>query len=218
MYKTELQSGLKKQIIIPFGEVKLEGLLQIPEESNSIVIFAHGSGSSHLSPRNMYVAECLHESKLGTLLIDLLSQQEDEFYQSRFNIKLLTERLIKISNWVLEQPELRDLKIGYFGASTGAASALIAAAKMGNLIKAIVCRGGRVDLADSYLTSIKSPVLLIVGGKDSELITLNELAYEKIKAPKRLDIIPNATHLFEEPTALEEVSELSAEWFVKHLS
>lgn len=204
------------QIPISGGKA-LEGNLIIPDKIKSLVIFAHGSGSSRLSPRNIFVADVLNKAGIATLLFDLLTEEEDSIYQTRFNINLLTERLLIATEWIKQQERMKRLNIGYFGASTGAASALIAAAHIGEDIKAVVSRGGRPDLAGKYLIEVMSPTLLIVGGNDEQVIELNETAYEKIPAKKDLKIIPGATHLFEESGTLEEVARLAAAWFKKYL-
>lgn len=209
--------GEGKQVKILADSVKLEGILTIPEEALSLVIFAHGSGSSRLSPRNRYVAEVLQKSGMGTLLFDLLTSEEDEIYENRFDIPLLTERLKAATAWTRGQAETSRLKIGYFGASTGTAVALVAAADFGEEIKAIVSRGGRPDLAMKALEKVLAPTLLIVGGEDHVVIELNKMAYEIIKSEKQLKIIPGATHLFEEPGALEAASRVATEWFKKYL-
>ncbi len=201
---------------VQLQDVTLEGNLLIPPGAKGLVIFAHGSGSSRLSPRNQFVAEHLRESDLGTLLIDLLVPKEDRV-EERFNIELLAKRLVGITEWLRKQPEVRGLKIGYFGASTGAAAALIAAAgdpKIG----AVVSRGGRPDLAAGALPKVKAPTLLIVGGDDAPVIEMNQQAYELLGCVKDLQIVPGATHLFEEAGTLEQVARLAELWFVKHLS
>jgi len=202
---------------IPADSVFLEGTLDVPRDVQALAIFAHGSGSSRHSRRNIYVAEVLREAGLGTLLFDLLTREEDTIYENRFDIPLLARRLTAATLWIKEQPQTKKLKIGYFGASTGAAAALIAAADPGVEIGAIVSRGGRPDLAEKALEYVKAPTLLIVGGDDHIVIQLNQLAYNLIKAEKELQIIPGASHLFEEPGALEQVARLAAEWFRKHL-
>ena len=202
---------------IPVDSTRLEGSLAIPGQSKGLVIFAHGSGSSRFSPRNNYVAQVLRQAGIGTLLMDLLTQQEDSAYETRFNIDLLTERLLLATRWVQEQPRTKDLKIGYFGASTGAAAALKAAAIEGSKIGAVVSRGGRPDLAGEALTRVQAPTLLIVGGRDTVVLQLNREALAKLKGKKELVIIPGATHLFEEPGALEEVARLATEWFKQYL-
>lgn len=195
----------------------LEGMLNIPENAKGVVLFAHGSGSGRFSPRNNFVANVLQEGTLGTLLIDLLTKQEDEIYETRFNIDLLTERLIVIVDWLKKQPETKNLPIGLFGASTGAAAALEVAAARGEEIKAIVSRGGRPDLAISVLGKVVSPTLIIVGGNDFGVIELNQEAFDLLNCTKNFQIVPHATHLFEEPGTLEEVSRLAKNWFEKYL-
>lgn len=208
---------MEKLIHVKHAQVVMEGMLKIPQNAQGIVLFAHGSGSSRFSPRNNFVADVLNEGGLGTLLIDLLSRQEDEIYQTRFDIGLLTERLTMVIQWLKKQPETQNLSIGLFGSSTGAAAALQAAAAMGEKIKAVVSRGGRPDLAMTVLDSVTAPTLFIVGGNDFGVIELNQEAYEKIISPKKFEIIPNATHLFEEPGCLEEVARLAKDWFKKYL-
>ncbi|NCO67725.1 MAG: hydrolase [Nitrospirae bacterium CG_4_10_14_0_8_um_filter_41_23] len=206
----------ERQVKIPVDSVKLEGILTIPKDAIVLVIFAHGSGSSRLSPRNRFVAGVLQKAGMGTLLFDLLTTKEDEVYENRFNIPLLTGRLKAATLWVKGQPETANLKIGYFGASTGTAVALVAAADFGKEIKAIVSRGGRPDLAKDAIGKVIAPILLIAGGEDHVVIELNKKAYDMVKAKKQMKIIPGATHLFEEPGALEEVARLAAEWFKKY--
>lgn len=207
---------------IPLGKIKLDGELIIPPKAQGLVLFAHGSGSSRFSPRNQFVARVLREHQLGTLLIDLLTPEEEEVdeitREIRFNIDLLAERLIGITNWLLKDPRTQQLGIGYFGSSTGAAAALIAAAKIGKPIAAVVSRGGRPDLADRYLSQVTAPTLLIVGGADTVVIELNQKAYEILLCEKKYEIVPRATHLFEEPGALDQVANLASQWFVKFLS
>ena len=207
----------EKHVKIPVDSVKLVGILTIPKDTQALVIFAHGSGSSRLSPRNMFVAGVLQKAGIGTLLFDLLTAKEDEVYENRFDIPLLTGRLKAATLWAGEQPETAKLKIGYFGASTGTAVALVAAADFGKEIKAIVSRGGRPDLAKDALGKVITPTFLIIGGEDQVVIGLNKKAYDLIEAEKQVKIIPGATHLFEEPGALEEVARLAAEWFKKYL-
>ncbi len=197
--------------------VRLEGTLALPQGAKAAVIFAHGSGSGRFSPRNRYVAQVLNAAGIGTLLFDLLTRDEDSAYENRFNIALLTERLKAVTRWLKDQPRSSGLSIGYFGASTGAAAALWAAADLGPEIKAVVSRGGRPDMAEGVLGKVQSPTLLIVGGYDDIVIKLNREAFEFLKTEKELKIIPGATHLFEEPGALEEVARLAAAWFTKHL-
>jgi putative phosphoribosyl transferase len=202
---------------IPVNGIKLEGSLIIPSKARGVVLFAHGSGSSRHSPRNNFVAQTLQSSGIGTLLMDLLTRQEDTVYETRFDIDLLTWRLERATQWLMEQPHSRSLEVGYFGASTGAAAALNAAATFGTAIGAVVSRGGRPDLAMSALPQVQSPTLLIVGGLDDVVIDLNRKAYEELKAEKHLAVVPGATHLFEEPGTLQEVARLAARWFTKHL-
>lgn len=199
------------------GRVSLEGSLEIPEGAAGVVLFAHGSGSSRHSSRNRYVAEVLREHGFGTLLLDLLTAEEDLDYEMRFDIDLLAGRLTTATKWLQEQEQTRNLALGYFGASTGGAAAIQAAATAGEQVSAIVSRGGRPDLAWDYLDKIKSPILLLVGGYDDVVIELNQKAYEKINSVKSLEIIPGATHLFEEPGALERVAELAAKWFEQYM-
>jgi len=195
----------------------LKGNLALTENAIGMVIFSHGSGSSRLSPRNNFVAEVLQENKLSTLLFDLLTEEEDISLQNRFNIDMITLRLIDVTHWVLQQKELKGLPMRYFGASTGAASALRAAAFYGQDIKAVVSRGGRPDLILSELHKVNSPTLLIVGGRDHAVVEMNEKAYQELNCVKKLEIVAKATHLFEEPGKLEEVARLSANWFLRHL-
>ena len=203
-------------------DIKLDGLvlkgnLSIPENATGMVIFSHGSGSSRLSSRNNYVAKVLNEKGLATLLFDLLTEDEDRIYENRFNIDLITMRLIDVTQWVQNQKEGKDLVIGYFGASTGAASALRAAAFYKDDIRAVVSRGGRPDLAMQELYKVTAPTLLIVGGWDHQVIQLNEKAYQELKCHKKLDIVPEASHLFEEPGKLQQVADIAAAWFNKWL-
>jgi dienelactone hydrolase len=181
------------------------------------VLFVHGSGSSRLSPRNNFVAAKLNDAGFGTLLMDLLTQQEDANYENRFDIDLLTWRLERVTQWVMEEPHCSALAIGYFGASTGAAAALNAAATFGSTIGAVVSRGGRPDMAMDALANVRAPTLLIVGSLDHVVIELNRQAYEKLQAKKHLAIVKGATHLFEEPGTLQEVANLAAAWFGRHI-
>ena len=203
----------EKQVYIPVDGAVLEGMLAIPEGAEGIVLFAHGSGSSRHSPRNNYVAGVLRKAGLATVLMDLLTREEDVDYERRFDIGLLAERLDGVTRWAASEEETGTLRAGYFGASTGAAAALRSAASAGDAIGAVVSRGGRPDLAMDSLALVKSPTLLIVGGHDELVIDLNRKAYEKITAEKEMVIVPGATHLFEEPGALEEVAQLAARWF-----
>lgn len=210
------QEPLERIVEIPVNGITLEGALVIPAGCSSVVLFAHGSGSSRHSPRNNFVAQQLQDLGLGTLLLDLLTREEDARYENRFDIDLLTWRLERATQWVMEQPRSESLDIGYFGASTGAAAALQAAATFGESIGAVVSRGGRPDLAIPALGTVEAPTLLIVGGLDHEVIELNRRAYQKLKAEKHLEIVPGATHLFEEPGALQEVAGLAGKWFKRH--
>lgn len=189
----------------------------MPEKTQGIVLFAHGSGSSRHSPRNNFVAEVLRDAGIGSLLFDLLTREEDCVYENRFDIPLLADRLKAATQWIKNQPDTKELKTGYFGASTGSAAALIASADLGTEISAVVSRGGRPDLAEQYLSRVKAPTLLIIGGYDDVVIKLNEQAYKLIKVEKELKIVPGASHLFEEPGTLEEVARIAAEWFKKYL-
>jgi dienelactone hydrolase len=200
---------------IPAGPLKLDGELIVPPTADSVVLFAHGSGSSRFSPRNTYVAQVLQHCGIGTLLFDLLTQEEDQDYATRFDIGLLTRRLLAATSWL--QDETKNLKLGYFGASTGAAAALLAAAKMDGDIAAVVSRGGRPDLAGEVaLGRVTSPTLLIVGDCDYGVIELNQQAYALMNCEKQLTLIPGATHLFEEPGTLQQAAKSAADWFVKH--
>lgn len=203
---------------ITIDKVALEGMLEVPKGAWGIVLFAHGSGSSRLSPRNNFVANVLQKVGFATLLIDLLTQKEDEVYETRFNIDLLTNRLIEITHWLQKQPETAHLAIGLFGASTGAAAALKVAAALGKSIAAVVSRGGRPDLAMDVLHKVTSPTLLIVGGNDFGIIELNEQAYRQLSCKKTLEIVAGATHLFEEPGTLENVAKLARGWFMSYLA
>ncbi len=207
-----------KTINIELGNVTLKGDLVLPENAIGIVVFSHGSGSSRLSPRNKYVAELIQYQKIATLLFDLLTEDEDKIYETRFDIDLLTSRLIEVTHWLTIQKSTMNLPLAYFGASTGAASALRAAAHFGNIIKAVVSRGGRPDLAFNVLKKVTAPTLLIVGGLDTTVIQINEQAYDELKATKELKIIHGATHLFEEPGKLLEAAEVAIVWFKKNLS
>lgn len=199
------------------GSVTLQGVLAIPAGAPGVVLFAHGSGSSRHSPRNNYVAAVLRRSGIGTLLFDLLTEEEDSVYERRFDISLLTHRLTAATKWLTTRPENKKAKFGYFGASTGAAAALEAAAELGSKIAGVVSRGGRPDLAGPVLERVKAPTLLIVGGRDDVVIGLNQTAFDRLKTEKRMVVVPGATHLFEEPGALEEVANLAAEWFTRYL-
>jgi pimeloyl-ACP methyl ester carboxylesterase len=198
--------------------VQLQGELALPAQAMGVVLFAHGSGSSRHSPRNTYVAGVLREAGLGTLLFDLLTTAEDRDYATRFDIALLTSRLVAATRWILRETPATALPIGYFGASTGAAAALAAAAQMGARIGAVVSRGGRPDLAGAAaLPQVTAPTLLIVGGRDPAVSALNREAYAQLGCVKMLHIVPGATHLFEEPGTLEQVAALASDWFVRWL-
>lgn len=203
---------------IPADAARLDGDLILPPSVKGVVLFAHGSGSSRFSPRNTYVASILQKAGIGTLLFDLLTQEEDQDYETRFDITLLTRRLLAATAWLREQPQTRELSLGYFGASTGAAAALQAAAQTGNKISAVVSRGGRPDLAgEMALRKVKAPTLLIVGGEDTVVIGLNQQAYALLDCTKEMSIVPGATHLFEEPGTLEQAARKAAGWFMQHL-
>jgi fermentation-respiration switch protein FrsA (DUF1100 family) len=207
----------EKHLEIPIGDLRFAGTLGAPPGARGLVLFAHGSGSSRLSPRNVHVARGLHKAGLATLLFDLLTEREDRVYETRFDIALLSERMLGAAEWVLAEPATSALRIGLFGASTGAAAALRAAAKLGPDVFAVVSRGGRPDMTGAVLADVRSPTLLIVGERDITVLGLNRRAFAQIRAEKELAIVPGATHLFEEPGALEEVTRLAADWFVRHL-
>jgi dienelactone hydrolase len=208
-------------VTVSAGDVSLEGALVVPADARGIVLFAHGSGSSRHSPRNVYVAEELNAGGLGTLLLDLLTPSEEAVdlatKELRFDITLLAERLVGAIEWLSSQETTRALPLGLFGASTGAAGALVAAAHVPDRVAAVVSRGGRPDLAGADLPSVKAPTLLIVGGNDDVVIELNRKAMARMTAPVRLEIVPRATHLFEEPGTLEVAAHLARDWLVDHL-
>lgn len=211
----------EREVRVSAGPVTLEGSLGIPNSAGGVVLFAHGSGSGRHSPRNRYVARVLREANLATLLIDLLTEDEEEVdlrtTRLRFDIGLLARRLVGATDWLVQNPDTEQLRIGYFGASTGAGAALVAAAVRPDEVGAIVSRGGRPDLAGDALPLVKAPTLLIVGGNDEPVIGMNEEALARMRAVKRLQIVPGASHLFEEPGALEEVARLATVWFARHL-
>jgi dienelactone hydrolase len=209
---------MEQEVTILVDSVSLPGTLALPDMAGGIVLFAHGSGSSRFSSRNRFVAGVLQKSSIGTLLFDLLTAEEDQVYENRFNIDLITERLVKATEWLARQKEATGLAFGYFGASTGAAAALRAAAVLGSRIKAVVSRGGRPDLAMEALPRVAAPTLLIVGGHDYVVLDLNKEALEKLQATKNLEVIPGATHLFDEPGTLEQAARAAAAWFKKHLA
>ncbi|WP_128226394.1 dienelactone hydrolase family protein [Halobacteriaceae archaeon SHR40] len=203
-------------VSIPVGDVELEGMLAVPEDAPGIVVFAHGSGSSRKSPRNNFVAEVIRDRGLGTLLFDLLTEKEDQFRENRFDIPLLTDRLLAVTEWRQTREATADLNVGYFGSSTGAASALRAAARTGD-VDAIVSRGGRVDMAEAVLDEIQAPTLFIVGGADTEVLELNREAYDQLDCEKELHVVAGAGHLFEDEGELEEVADVAADWFAETL-
>jgi len=212
-----IETAQEQPVTIGIDQHVHAGTLGLPEAAQGIVLFAHGSGSSRLSPRNTFVAQVLREGGVGTLLFDLLTEAEDQLYPTRFDIDLLTRRLLAATEWVKQQPQTRDLTLGYFGASTGAAAALVAAAELGTDIRAVVSRGGRPDLAMANLPRVQAATLLIVGGQDELVLELNQQAYARLTGTKELQVVPGATHLFEEPGALERVAHLASDWFVRFL-
>jgi putative phosphoribosyl transferase len=221
--RTSKPDGIESEVSVEAGKVLLDGTLNVPAGSTGIVLFAHGSGSSRRSPRNHYVAQVLQSQGIATLLFDLLTPAEesvDEFTgKLRFNISFLAERLIGATHWVMQRPDLQGFRIGYFGASTGAGAALVAASRIPETVSAVVSRGGRPDLAGNALRAVDAPTLLIVGGNDEPVISMNQAALAKIKCPeKQLVIVPGATHLFEEPGTLEDVARIAADWFIHHLA
>lgn len=207
-----------QDIKIPIGTTYLNGILRLKKNSKGLILFSHGSGSSRLSSRNNYVADVLLKHGFSSLLFDLLTEQEDMIYENRFDIELLSERLIKATHWIAKNKDTQHLPIGYFGASTGAASALQAASLMNHKIKAIVSRGGRPDLAMAVLNKVTTPTLLIVGGNDDVVIELNKKAKKNISGICEMNVIAGASHLFEEPGTLDIVAQLSADWFSRYLN
>ena len=216
-------TGAMKSIEVRFatGDVMLEGHLTLPDEANGVVLFAHGSGSSRSSPRNTFVAGVLNGADLGTLLFDLLTKEEEAIDlragRLRFNISLLSQRLLAATDFLLAQSDMRGLRLGYFGASTGGAAALMAAVERPQAVRAIVCRGSRTDMAAGVLAEVTAPTLLIVGEADSQVLTWNRESFAELRGEKRLEVIPGATHLFEEEGKLQEVARLATGWFVQHL-
>jgi pimeloyl-ACP methyl ester carboxylesterase len=208
----------KIELVIPLKNLDLKGILRKADNPKGMIIFCHGSGSSRLSSRNNFVADLLLETGYSSLLFDLLTEEEDLTYENRFNIDLLTRRLVDVTEYMIESENLKNIPIGYFGASTGAASALFAAATLGQKIGAVVSRGGRPDMAMSVLDKIGVPTLLIVGGDDHEVIELNQKAFDQLDCIKKLEIVEGATHLFGEPGKLEEVAQLTIDWFDTYLT
>lgn len=204
-------------VSISVKNAELEGDLIIPEQVKGLVIFSHGSGSSRKSSRNRFVADFLNRARFATLLFDLLTEEENDVFDNRFNMQLLSSRLYETTQWVLKQETIKDMPIGFFGSSTGAASALFAAAVLKDAVKAIVSRGGRPDLAVPVLGKIRSPVLLLVGAKDSGILQLNQQAFQSLRCEKKMELINGATHLFEEPGTLDEVAKQASLWFQKYL-
>ncbi len=213
---------MQHDISIPIDNIELKGILCIPNAAKGLVIFVHGSGSSRLSSRNQFVAHKLNAKNLGTLLFDLLTPEEEVIdnvtRELRFNINFLAKRLVKVTEWCRTQSQLKSLTYGYFGASTGAAAAIVAASALKHEISAIVSRGGRPDLAGATLSKIFAPTLLIIGGHDEVVIELNQQAFSQIKCLRKLEIVPGATHLFEEPGTLEEAAKLATKWFINYLT
>ena len=211
---------MMNKVRIPAGRATLDGNLSIPENASALVLFVHGSGSSRHSPRNQFVARTLNNAGLATVLFDLLTPEEEAIdartAELRFNIKLLVERLVHATNWAKQQQQTRDLRVGYFGSSTGGGAALVAAAERPQDVGAVVSRGGRPDLAGEALPKVQVPTLLIVGGDDDIVIELNEQARDRMRCEVKLEIVPGATHLFEEPGALERVAQLASDWFLLH--
>lgn len=209
-------------VTIPVGSLQLDGDLSIPTAAKGAVVFAHGSGSSRRSPRNRLVADLLNESGLATLLMNLLIEDEQQVdlqtSHLRFDIPLLAKRLVAITQWLSRRPEAANLRIGHFGASTGAAAALVAAAELPKLVRAVVSRGGRPDLAGAALAQVEAPTLLIVGGADEVVLNLNQKAMSLMHSERALKVVPGATHLFEEPGALQKVAQLARDWFIEKLS
>ena len=209
-----------KAVRISADSMALEGNLSLPENATALVLFAHGSGSSRHSPRNQFVARTLSNAGLATLLFDLLTPEEESIdartAEFRFNLGLLAERLVHATKWAKQQEQTRDLRIGYFGSSTGGGAALVAAAEIQQDVVAVVSRGGRPDLAGGALPKVQAPTLLIVGGNDHVVIQLNEQARDRMRCEVKLEIVPGATHLFEEPGALEKVAKLASDWFLLH--
>lgn len=204
-------------VSIPVDGIELEGMLAVPDGATGLVVFAHGSGSSRTSPRNNYVAAVIRERGLGTLLFDLLTEEEDQIRDNRFDIPLLTDRLVAVTEWLRTREETRDLNVGYFGSSTGAASALRAAARLPDDVDAVVSRGGRVDLASDVFDEVRAPTLLIVGGADTQVLERNREALEQLASESELHVVEGAKHLFEREAELAEVADVAADWFAEAL-
>ncbi len=221
MERRSVDSSARRDVSVRVDSVTLAGVVAIPDKAQGIVLFAHGSGSGRHSPRNQFVASLLQERGLATLLLDLLTPEEEAVdlrtREHRFNIPLLADRLVGATDWLLDHPDAGNLRVGYFGSSTGAAAALIAAAERPRVASAVVARGGRIDLAVEALPRVMAPTLLIVGSKDHAVITLNQQSMTLLQARRKLEIVPGAGHLFEEPGALDKVARLAREWFMRHL-
>jgi len=209
-------SAVDDEVSIRLDDLELHGTLAVPEQASGLVVFAHGSGSSRRSPRNRWVADVLHDAGVGTLLVDLLADDEADNRTLVFDVELLADRLTAITRWVRHHPATIGLPIGYFGGSTGAAAALLAAARPYADVTAVVCRGGRVDLARGQLRWVRCPVLLLVGERDTEVLHLNRVAEHELGCEHSLTVVPGATHLFEEPGTLEQVADHAARWFARH--
>jgi putative phosphoribosyl transferase len=218
MSNTTRLSDTQQSVELAAGNRQLSGILNVPHDATGIVLFAHGSGSSRFSSRNQFVAGVLQKTRIATLLFDLLEEEEAEDRAKVFDIQLLAERLQLATMWTQEYEQTRGLRLGYFGASTGAAAALVAAARQGKSVGAVVSRGGRPDLAEAALQQVRAPTLLIVGGDDEPVVELNRRALARLRCEKKLQIIPGATHLFPEPGALEQVANLASQWFQLHLA
>jgi putative phosphoribosyl transferase len=218
MTQSTSQTITQREVVIPAGHHTIRGTLSLPRGARGIVVFAHGSGSGRYSPRNQFVAQVLQEAGLGTLLLDLLEEAEANDRRKVFDIPLLAGRLQAAASWLAQENDIKNLTIGYFGASTGAGAALLAAAREPAAVGAVVSRGGRPDLAADFLPEVQAPTRLIVGGDDDVVLELNREAYNLLTCPRQLDVIPGATHLFAEPGALEEVAQLAQEWFVHYLT
>lgn len=221
MQESSSQQPSERAVRVAVDSAVLDGIFGVPTATQGVVLFAHGSGSGRHSPRNQFVARALQEEGLATLLLDLLTPEEEAVDlrtgEFRFDIPLLADRLVGATDWLSGQPDARELNVGYFGASTGAAAALIAASERPHLVEAVVSRGGRADLAAPVLADVRAPTLLIVGGNDLHVIELNRQAMSQLQTEKKLEIVPGAGHLFQEPGALEQVARLAGEWFRRHL-